>query len=326
MTYNPSSGGASDFTDLGDVPASYSGQTGKFVKVNAGETALEFAALAGGGDLLAANNLSDVANASTARTNLGLAIGTNVQAYSADLADLDTQWTRAGVTSAQMHFHEATGNGTDAVTLRAPTALGGTVVVALPSVAGTIVTTAGDTFTGDISVPDEAYGAGWNGSAEVPTKNAVYDKIETLQAAFLLAAYPVGAIYTSVVSTSPATLFGGTWSAFGAGRVMVGIDAGQTEFDTVEETGGSKTHTLTEAEMPSHTHVQNSHTHAWNDFFRSATTGAQTSQVTASNDTSSTLMNATVPAATATNQNTGGGGAHNNLQPYIVVYMWKRTA
>ena len=69
-----------------------------------------------------------------------------------------------------------------------------------------------------------------------------------------LDAYPVGAVYISVVSTSPATLFGGTWVAFGAGRVLVGIDAGQPEFDTVEETGGAKTHTLSAAEMPSHTH------------------------------------------------------------------------
>lgn len=142
----------------------------------------------------------------------------------------------------------------------------------------------------------------------------------------LLDVYPVGAIYISVVSTSPATLFGGTWSAFGAGRVLVGIDGTNEAFDTVEETGGAETHTLTEAEIPSHTHTQNSHTHAWNNFFRSSTSGSQTGFVAYSQDTSSTLTNATVPAATAVNQNTGGGGAHNNLQPYITVYMWKRTA
>jgi microcystin-dependent protein len=169
-------------------------------------------------------------------------------------------------------------------------------------------------------------------------------------------AFPVGSVFIAVVNTNPGTLLGyGTWSSFAAGRVLVGIDAGQTEFDTVEETGGSKTHTLTTAEMPSHTHVQDAHTHVQNshnhtqdahthNFLpRSATTGAVSSIVTGTLDTSSTISGSNQPhiqaatatnqAATAVNQNatavnqsTGGGGSHNNLQPYIVVYMWKRVS
>ena len=139
-------------------------------------------------------------------------------------------------------------------------------------------------------------------------------------------AFPVGSVFISVVSTNPGTLLGyGTWSAFGAGRVLVGIDAGQTEFDTVEETGGAKTHTLTEAEMPSHTHIQDAHSHVENN--NSATTGGLAGW--AARDTSTNTSVATgysTANTTATNQNTGGDGAHNNLQPYIVVYMWKRTA
>ena len=129
---------------------------------------------------------------------------------------------------------------------------------------------------------------------------------------FLSFLYPVGHIYTSTVSTSPATLFGfGTWSAFAAGRVLVGIDAGQTEFDAVEETGGAKTHTLLTTEIPAHTHVLTE--------LRDATTGGSTTNIALSADTSSTT-------GTKVSGSTGGGGAHNNLQPYVVVYMWKRTA
>lgn len=76
------------------------------------------------------------------------------------------------------------------------------------------------------------------------------------------AAWPVGSVFISVVSTNPATLLGlGTWAAIATGRMLVGIDAGDPDFDTPEEVGGSKTVTLTEAQIPSHTHVQNSHTH-----------------------------------------------------------------
>lgn len=141
-------------------------------------------------------------------------------------------------------------------------------------------------------------------------------------------AFPVGSVFLAVVATNPGTLLGyGTWVAFGAGRMLVGLDAGQTEFDTVEETGGAKTVTLTTAQMPSHTHVQDAHTH--NFLPRSATTGAVSSIVTGTLDTSSTISGANQPhiqAATAVNQSTGGGEAHPNLPPYIVVHMWKRTA
>ncbi len=124
-------------------------------------------------------------------------------------------------------------------------------------------------------------------------------------------AWPVGTVFISVVSTNPATLLGlGTWVAFATGRVLVGIDAGQTEFDVVEETGGAKTHTLTAAEMPAHTHPENVPS--------SASGGAEKIAL-------DTNASGSTDAGVATGS-AGGGGAHNNLQPYIVVYMWKRTA
>ena len=134
----------------------------------------------------------------------------------------------------------------------------------------------------------------------------------------LQAVYPVGSIYiNAAVSTNPGTLLGfGTWVAFGTGRTMVGLDASQTEFDTLEEVGGAKTHTLTESELPSHYHLSGYGADATP---RHGTTGSLSS-VRIDND--GNAFNSTSAAHTSS---VGSGSAHNNLQPYIVVYMWKRT-
>jgi len=202
--------------------------------------------------------------------------------------------------------------------------------------------------------------------------------------------YPVGSVYLSVVSTSPATLFGfGTWARLGQGRALVGVDEGDPDFDTVEEVGGAKTVTLVTAETPSHTHVQDAHTHVQDAHSHGVTDAGHThthnahshgvtdpghvhttqryptatggsSGFTIDTSMSGTLADNTLPVksaatgltvnnatdteqsqvtgltvnnatptnqnATPTNQNTGGGGAHANLQPYLTVYVWKRTA
>ena len=123
------------------------------------------------------------------------------------------------------------------------------------------------------------------------------------------AAWPVGSVFVSVVSTNPATLLGyGTWAAFGAGRVMVGFDSGDTDFDAAEETGGAKTHTLTTAEIPAHTHTY---------------TQPDAPVATALAGVVTTVATRTTSVASGS---TGGGGAHNSVQPYIVCYFWKRTA
>jgi microcystin-dependent protein len=128
------------------------------------------------------------------------------------------------------------------------------------------------------------------------------------------------------------------------GRVPVGYDSAQTEFDALGEAGGAKTHTLTSAEMPSHTHTQDSHGHsassgndspdhthnppsgdfvftgsgaAWmstSGAFGPFNSGKPTTGASARHTHSITVNN-----STATNQNTGGGNAHNILQPYIVL-------
>ena len=123
--------------------------------------------------------------------------------------------------------------------------------------------------------------------------------------------YPVGSIFTTVTAysaSSLATVMGvGTWAAFGAGKTLVGLNSAESEFDTVGETGGAKTHTLTTAQMPAHTHAS-----GW-------TLGGGDGSA---NVYATTNGGGGAPASGST----GGGAAHNNLQPYIVVYFWKRTA
>jgi hypothetical protein len=138
-------------------------------------------------------------------------------------------------------------------------------------------------------------------------------------------AFPVGSIFLSVVDTDPATLLGyGTWAAIAAGRMLVGYDSGDTDFDTLEETGGAKTVTLTEAQMPVHTHLQNAHSHVQG--VNSATTGG-TSGYTPDTSTNTRVNSGySTSDTTAVNQNAGSGAAHSNMSPYFVVRMWKRTA
>jgi microcystin-dependent protein len=142
-------------------------------------------------------------------------------------------------------------------------------------------------------------------------------------------------VFLSVVATNPGTLLGyGTWSAFGAGRMPVGFDSGQTEFDTVEETGGAKTVTLTAAQsgVAVHGHAVTDPGHFHNQTRLPTATGGVTgftvdtsmsgTPATSGVETGSKVTGLTVNNASAAS----AAEAHNNLPPYIVVHMWKRTA
>jgi hypothetical protein len=180
---------------------------------------------------------------------------------------------------------------------------------------------ASPTFTGTPTLPTGTIAVTQsNGSNTTTIATTAF-----VQAAIALL-YPVGSIYTNAsVSTNPATLLGfGTWTAFGAGRVMVGFDAGNALFDTAEETGGSAdaivvshTHTATSTVTdPSHEHTMNSSNVNSGSLFTVAN-GAGTGELT-----SSALTGITVATSI---DSTGSSATNANYQPYITVYMWKRT-
>lgn len=124
-------------------------------------------------------------------------------------------------------------------------------------------------------------------------------------------AFPVGAVFLAVVPTNPNTLLGyGTWSQIAGGRVLVGQTGGDTDFDVAEETGGAKTKTLAESEIPSHVHGEVAPSSAAGGALKfGIDTNASGSQA-AGLDTGAT----------------GGGAAFSLMNPYLVVYIWKRTA
>lgn len=121
---------------------------------------------------------------------------------------------------------------------------------------------------------------------------------------FLQKVYPVGSIYMSVNSTSPASLFGGTWQRIQDSFLLA---AGTTY--AAGATGGEAAHTLTEAELATHRHAAIFQTSGSGDFFTIAG-ASQTSDA----------------GIYAYGGYAGGGQAHNNMPPYLAVYMWKRTA
>ena len=169
------------------------------------------------------------------------------------------------------------------------------------------------------------------GTPTAPTASSGTNTTQLATTAFvtaaLSAAYPVGSIYINAgVSTNPATLLGfGTWTAFGAGKVLVGLDASDALFDTLEETGGSKN-----AINVSHTHTATvtdpGHTHTLTNLARYTDTvsggGATIQTLTNSNNTTVSA----VTGISVANSTEGSSGTNANLQPYITVNMWKRTA
>jgi len=194
-----------------------------------------------------------------------------------------------------------------------------------------------------------------SGTPAAPTASFGTNTTQVATTAFVQAAlqalHPVGSIYINATnSTNPGTLLGfGTWTAFGAGRVPVGFDAGNPLFDTAEETGGSA-----DAITVSHTHTATTTiTDPGHDHFMFTASGSNTSANGAvpmvknmgggagtgntnfeynlclgsgTPDQGLTNSETTGITAATTVASTGSSGTNANYQPYITVYMWKRTA
>jgi phage-related tail fiber protein len=154
--------------------------------------------------------------------------------------------------------------------------------------------------------------------ADVPNKATARANLELLTSATYLNSlwqlmqqrtYPVGEIFMTRQNGNPSSILGfGTWERYAQGRVLTGFDEADASFNALDKTGGAKTHVLTEAEMPAHTHSNIVALSTTNDFDTSGGTSSGVRRLTSQTGS------------------TGGGQAHNNLQPYVTVFMWKRTA
>ena len=159
-------------------------------------------------------------------------------------------------------------------------------------------------------------------TASVGTNTTQLASTAFVQAALAATLYPVGSIYINATSAiNPATLLGfGTWTAFAAGKVMVGFDSSNALFDTAGEEGGSA-----DAIVVSHTHAITDAGHL-HTAATGTTAGAQFDAGNLGTPKEGSASTNTSTATTGITINTAGAsGTNANYQPYITVYMWKRT-
>ncbi len=216
-------------------------------------------------------------------------VGSNTEVLSANSSEASgVQWVPAGTPAAHNSSHED--GGGDEIDI---TGLSG-IPTDLDTHASTEKTT--PVAADELSLFDSA--------SSFVLKKLSFLNLKTTIGSYLM---PVGTIKEFNISTNPNTLYGfGTWSLHGVGKTSVCIDTGDTDFDTVDETRGDKTHTLSTAELAAHEHKQTAKN-------VQSGTGAEVLKVY---DGTFTRESSSI----------GGNAAHNNIQPSIVTYRWVRTA
>jgi microcystin-dependent protein len=236
---------------------------------------------------------------------------------------------------------------------------GGVVTANVNDYSGSYLLKTGDTILGPLNVPITPTQPSQSVSKQyldvisssinnriTSVSSSLSTRVDNVTFSVISAIYPIGSLYSSTISTNPSVTLGvGTWVTFGAGKVQVGFNAAETEFNTAEATGGEKVHTLLSTEMPSHFHPTPTFTGTTNavvDHMHTvpgqlingdapltagaAGAGGGNLSVNQQYTGPAGAHSHTVTVNASNTLPTGGSLAHNNLQPYIVVYMWKRTA
>ena len=293
---------------------------------------------------------------STTNTNLGTLLEQAISGYTTQACtggtDTPTMTNGASATARNM-FLELTGTGggslvvpankklyfiynntSSAITVKVTTGVSVPAAAKIVLVSnGTDIITATNYMTG-ATFPSPTL----TGTPVAPTASPGTNTTQIATTAFvttgLQAAYPVGSIYLSTVSTNPNTLFGfGTWVAYGQGRMPISVDATYL----AGTTGGSATTTLITANLPSHTHTFSattdatdlSHTHTYGSINNWGSGSANAFDARNNNNSFTTSgasanMNHT-HTLSGTTGGTGSGTAVTTISPYIAVYMWNRT-
>lgn len=156
---------------------------------------------------------------------------------------------------------------------------------------------------------------------DVPLKDIALEAVQINMTTLSKLIYPVGSIYMSANSTNPKNLFGGTWVAWGTGRVPIGVNASDSDFSSVEKTGGSKTVNI------AHNHVESVGADANTMYLTAGANGGVYGSTINSSANRMTWKGTPATGATRLNKtSTAGSSTQSIVQPYITCYMWKRTA